>query len=84
MCELWFKRSRGKTQHEETEKQQYVIVTENNFFKSIITENVKIMTRSSIASLTVLSHGIPHVVKDSWLSSAPSTIAVKLPELRLV
>ena len=32
------KRSRGKKQWEETEKQQHVIVTENNLFKGFTTE----------------------------------------------
>ena len=35
------KRSRGKTQKEETEKQQHVIVTENNLFKGFSIEGVR-------------------------------------------
>ena len=52
------KRSRGKKQQEETEKQQYIIVTENNILKGFTTEG-------SPASLTVASHGIPYDVEDS-------------------
>ena len=35
------KRSRKEKQHEETEKQQNVIVTENNIFKGFTTEGVQ-------------------------------------------
>ena len=35
------KRSRGKKQQKETEKQQHVIVTENNLFKGFTTEGVR-------------------------------------------
>ena len=35
------KRSRGKNQQKETEKQQYVIVTENNLFKGFTAEDVR-------------------------------------------
>ena len=34
-------RSRGKNQQEETEKQQHVIVAENNLFKSFTVEGVR-------------------------------------------
>ena len=34
------KRSTGKKQQEETERQQHVIVTENNLFKGFIIEDV--------------------------------------------
>ena len=34
------KRSRGKKQQKETEKQQHVIVTENNLLKGFTTEGV--------------------------------------------
>ena len=35
------KRSRGKKQQEETEKQQHVIVTENKLFKGFTAEGVR-------------------------------------------
>ena len=35
------KRSKGKKQQEETEKQQQVIETENNLFKGFTTEGVR-------------------------------------------
>ena len=35
------KRSRGKKQQKETEKQQHVIVTEKNCFKGFTTEDVR-------------------------------------------
>ena len=35
------KRNRGKQQREETEKQQHVIVTENNLFKCFTTEGIR-------------------------------------------
>ena len=35
------KLSRGKKQQDETEKQQYVIVTENNLFKGFTKEGVQ-------------------------------------------
>ena len=35
------KNSRGKKQQEETEKHQYVVMTENNLFKSFTTKNVR-------------------------------------------
>ena len=35
------KRSRGKKKQKETEKQQHVIVTENNLFKGFTTEGVQ-------------------------------------------
>ena len=57
------KRSRGKKQEEETEKQKHFIVTENNLFKCFTT---KFTIRSSLASLIMASHGIPPIVEDSW------------------
>ena len=38
---VMIKRSREKKQQEETEKQQHVIVTENNLFKGFTTEGVR-------------------------------------------
>ena len=38
--QVMVKRSRGKKQQKETEKQQHVIVTENNLFKGFITEGI--------------------------------------------
>ena len=35
------KRSSGEKQQEETEKQEHVIVTENNLFKGFTTEDVR-------------------------------------------
>ena len=35
------KRSRGKKQQKETEKQQHIILTENNLFKGFTTEDVQ-------------------------------------------
>ena len=46
------KRSRGKKQEEETEK-QYVIVNENSLFKSFATNNVRNYDRGSPTSLTM-------------------------------
>ena len=37
---VMLKRSRGKKQWKETEKQQHVIVIENNLFKEFTTEGV--------------------------------------------
>ena len=34
------KRSRGKKQQKETEKQQHIIVTENNLFKGYTTKDI--------------------------------------------
>ena len=39
--EVMVKRSRGKKEQEETEKQQHVILKENNLFKSFTTEGVR-------------------------------------------
>ena len=36
------KRSRGKEQQKETEKQQHVIVTENNLFKGFTIKSVQL------------------------------------------
>ena len=40
------KRSRVKKQQDETEKQQHLIVTENNLFKILLQKIFEIMTRS--------------------------------------
>ena len=58
--------SRGEKQQEETEKQHHIIVTEN-YLKVLLQMVFKIMTRSSPANLIVASHGIPHIVEDSWM-----------------
>ena len=47
------KNSRGKKQQQETEKQQHVIVTENNLFKVLLQKVFEITTESSLASLIV-------------------------------
>ena len=39
--QVMVKRSRGKQQQEETEKQQHVIVTENILFKGFTTDGVR-------------------------------------------
>ena len=49
------------------QKQQHVIVTENNFLKLLLQNLFEIMARSSMASLIVPSHGIPYSIEDSWL-----------------
>ena len=59
------KRSRGKKQQEEKEKQQHVTVTENNIFKILLQKVFEIKISSSPASLVVASCGIPHIVEDS-------------------
>ena len=43
MCSLrvMVKRSRGKEEQEETDKQQHIIITENNLFKGFTTEGVR-------------------------------------------
>ena len=51
------KRSRGKKQQEKTEKQQKVIVTENNLFKILLQKLFQIMTESSTESLTATVDG---------------------------
>ena len=37
---VMIKRTRGKKQQEETEKQQHAVVTESNLFKSFIAEGI--------------------------------------------
>ena len=51
------KRRTGKKQQEEIEKQQHVIVTENNLFKILLQKVIEIMTESSPTSLTVTVDG---------------------------
>ena len=41
-------------------------MTQNNLFKVLLQKVFEIKTRSSPASLTVVSHEIPHAVEDSW------------------
>ena len=77
------KRSRGKKQHRKTEKQQHIIVTENNVFKGFTTEGVRNYDQK-------FSGNLDSVV--AWNSSrcgrfldirfaAPSTVSVKLAAL---
>ena len=51
------KRSRGKKQQEETEKQQHVIVTEKNWFRFLQQKLFEITTESKPASLTATVEG---------------------------
>ena len=63
------KRSRGKKQQEEPEKQQLVNGIKYNLFTKedfILKKVFEITTRSIPARLIVASHGISHVVEDSW------------------
>ena len=45
------KKSRGKKKQEKTEKQQYVIVTENNLFEDFITKGVRNYDRKQFGQL---------------------------------
>ena len=60
------KRSKGKKYQEETEKKQYIIVTENNLFKGFTAESVRYYDNKYSGNLIVAPYGIPHSVEDSW------------------
>ena len=60
------KRSRGKKQQEETEKQQHFIVTESNLFKGFNTEDIRKYDQEESGNLDI-AYIIPHPMEDSWL-----------------
>ena len=64
---VMIKKSRGKKQQKETEKQQYIIVRENSLFKGFATEGVPNYDQKQSGKLDTSSHGIPHAVEDSLL-----------------
>ena len=55
--QVLFKINSEKKQQKETEKQQHVIVTENNFLKVLQQKVFKITTESSRANLTTTVDG---------------------------
>ena len=80
------KRSRGKKQQEEAEKQQHVIVTEYNLFKDLTTKGVR---NNDQKKSDELDSGVYRNSSRcggflAGRSAASSTVAVKVAGLKLV
>ena len=80
------KRRREEKQHKETEKQQHVIVTENNLFKGFTTECVRNYDQKYFGKFDcgVAWNSSRCGRFQAGSSTAPSTVVVKLVGLLLV